>query len=64
MKNFNENEIKIIFLNQKNEINRYAIYKNLSETIKDKNNSKILHRIADNEKTHYTLFKKNQQKRC
>lgn len=58
MKKFNEREIKIVILNQKNEINGYHIYKNLSEAIKDKNNRKILKRIADNEKTHYTLLKK------
>ncbi len=42
---------------QKNEITEYYIYKKLSAAIKDKNNSRILGKIANDEKRHYEIWK-------
>ena len=41
---------------QNNEITEYYIYKKLSEKTRDKHNSEILGKIAEDEKTHHDLF--------
>ena len=46
---------------QQEEINGYHTYNRLSKLIKDKNNSKILKRIADEEFKHYKIWKKYTQ---
>ena len=42
---------------QQEEINGFHTYSRLAEMVKDKNNSKILTRIANEEKKHYVLWK-------
>lgn len=44
---------------QKNEITEYHIYTRLADSIKDKNNSKILRKIGADEKRHYEIWKKH-----
>lgn len=43
---------------QKNEITEYHIYSRLADSIKDKNNSKVLRKIGADEKRHYEIWKK------
>ncbi len=49
---------KLIFKAQRNEITEYQIYSKLSEKIKNKNNKKILEKIAKDELNHYNIWKK------
>ncbi len=58
MKKINGKELKFILMNQKNEIDGYHIYNNLSGQIKSKHNSSVLKKIAVNEKEHYQILKK------
>ncbi|MDP2964906.1 MAG: VIT1/CCC1 transporter family protein [Pelolinea sp.] len=51
-------QLKIL---QQEEINGYHTYSRLAEMVKDANNSKILLRIAGEEKKHYTLWKSYTQ---
>ncbi len=46
-----------ILLSQKNEITEYHIYKKLAEKA-DKNNSRILIKIAEEERNHYNIWKR------
>lgn len=41
---------------QRNEITEYHIYKRLAKTSKDEANSKVLNRIAEDEKAHYKIW--------
>jgi len=47
-----------ILVAQKNEITEHLIYKKLSESINDKNNSKVLKEISGDELSHYKVWKK------
>ena len=47
---------------QRVEITEHHIYKNLAKSIKDPENSKILHQIADDELRHYEDWKKYTQR--
>lgn len=47
---------------QRIEITEHHIYKNLAKSIKDPENSKILHQIADDELRHYEDWKKYTQR--
>jgi vacuolar iron transporter family protein len=50
-------EIEMMKQFQENEITEYHIYKRLSETIRDEENSKILLKIADEELAHYHFWR-------
>jgi vacuolar iron transporter family protein len=52
-----ESTRKMLLQFQKNEITEYFIYKKLAASIKDENNSRILKKIADDEKRHYEIWK-------
>lgn len=47
-------QLKIL---QRNEITEHHIYMKLSSSIKDKHNSEVLKKIANDEKTHYEVWK-------
>ena len=47
---------------QRIEITEHYIYKNLARSIKDPENSKILHQIADDELRHYNDWKDYTQR--
>ncbi len=51
-------QIKDIQQFQENEITEYYIYERLAKRIKDAENASLLKRIADDEKRHYTFWKK------
>ena len=53
-----ENILNQILQFQKTEITEYHIYKRLAKRIKDKENSEILNRIAEDELRHYNGWKK------
>jgi VIT1/CCC1 family predicted Fe2+/Mn2+ transporter len=50
-------QIEQLRILQQEEINGYHTYSRLAEMVKDENNSKILARIAGEEKKHYALWK-------
>ncbi len=52
-----EEQVEKIKVFQKNEITEYHIYNRLAKKIKDKENQKILERIASEEKSHYDFWK-------
>ena len=54
-------QIKQLKILQQEEINGYHTYSRLAEMVKDENNSKILLRIASEEKKHYALWKNYTQ---
>ncbi len=49
--------IKKLEIAQKNEITEYYIYKKLAKKVREKNNSEVLNKIADNEKEHFEFWK-------
>ena len=54
--NLDGNIIKFLIEAQRNELTEYYVYKRLSERVKDKNNSGVLSKIADDEMTHYNFL--------
>lgn len=52
---------KLLFV-QKNEITEYYVYNYLARVIKDKNNSEVLRKIANDELAHYHYWKKFTEK--
>jgi len=54
-------QIEQLRILQQEEINGYHTYSRLAEMVKDENNSKILARIAGEEKKHYALWKNYTQ---
>jgi VIT1/CCC1 family predicted Fe2+/Mn2+ transporter len=53
---------KLLLRSQRNEITEFLVYKNLSNSIKNPVNKKILKQIAEDELSHYNFFKKFTQK--
>lgn len=47
-----------LIIAQRNEITEYEIYKRLASKIKDRHNSKVLKKIANDEYNHYQIWKK------
>lgn len=47
---------------QLNEITEYHIYKNIAKMVKNKEDKKILQKIADEELKHYNLWKSHTRK--
>jgi len=56
--NISKETKKILLMAQKSEITEHHIYVKLASKTKDENNSKILTRIAREEKNHYEIWKK------
>lgn len=54
--------LKSILKIQKNEITEYYIYNKLANLIKNESNSKILKKIAEAEKAHYSFWKEKTKK--
>ncbi len=49
---------KRILAFQRNEISEFLIYRKLSESVKDKHNSKVLRKISEDELKHYSILKR------
>ena len=54
----NFNLLEEILKSQKNEITEYHVYRKLSQNIKDKKNSELLLKIANEELSHYNFWRK------
>src|SRR5690554_4573783 len=57
-KKLDDNIMDTLLQAQSNEITEFHIYKRLASRIKDRNNSRILSEIAEDEKRHYNFWKK------
>lgn len=58
MKNLDSNTIEVLVQAQRSEITEYHIYSRIADKIRDQKNSRVLKRIAEDEKKHYEFWKR------
>ena len=58
MKNISQATFMIIKKMQQNELNESIIYEEIAQFAKGEENKQVLHRLAQEEKAHYEIWKK------